>query len=395
MAGECAGADIRATVTSVTSKAHLDIAADVVQLASELVNIPSESFREAPLADAVESALTSLPWLTVTRLGNSVVARTEFGRSERVVVAGHLDTVPAAGNAQALLVATGDPVPLEGADGHDMAPEERLYGLGSCDMKGGVAVALSCAASVSSPVRDVTYVLYDCEEVASVHSGLGRVVRERPELLEDADCAILMEPSDAGVEAGCQGTLRVEVHTVGRRAHSARSWLGENAIHNAAEVLNRLARYTPRHVKVDGLEFREGLNAVGIRGGAATNVIPDECGITVNYRFAPDRSEDEALAHLWDVFAGHELSVLDSAPGAEPGLARPAVADFLAVATATSPPRPKYGWTDVARFAALGVPALNFGPGDPGLAHTREEYVATAQIRSVHAVMVDWLAGRP
>lgn len=284
----------------MTSKAHLDIAADVVQLASELVNIPSESFREAPLADAVESALTSLPWLTVTRLGNSVVARTEFGRSERVVVAGHLDTVPAAANAQALLVATGDPVPLEGADGHDMAPEERLYGLGSCDMKGGVAVALSCAASVSSPVRDVTYVLYDCEEVASVHSGLGRVVRERPELLEDADCAILMEPSDAGVEAGCQGTLRVEVHTVGRRAHSARSWLGENAIHNAAEVLNRLARYTPRHVKVDGLEFREGLNAVGIRGGAATNVIQ-----TVrHYRqlsVCPDRSEDEALAHLWDV----------------------------------------------------------------------------------------------
>lgn len=378
----------------MTAKAHLDITADVVELTAALVNIPSESFQETELADAAESALGHLPWLQVARVGNTVVARTEFGRPERVVVAGHLDTVPAASNDRALLVDAGDPVPVEGTDGHDMSPEQRLYGLGACDMKGGVAVALSCAAQVAEPVRDITYVFYDCEEVAAVHSGLGRVLRVRPELLTDADFAILMEPSDAGVEAGCQGTLRVEVHTTGRRAHSARSWLGDNAIHNAAEVLNRLARYTPRHVVVDGLEYREGLNAVGIKGGVATNVIPDECGVTMNYRFAPDRSEDEALAHLWDVFAGFQLSVLDSAPGALPGLESPPVADFLTAAAALAAPRPKYGWTDVARFSALGVPALNFGPGDPGLAHTREEYVPTAQIRSVHAVLADWLAGR-
>ena len=377
----------------MTPQAHLDISADVVELARDLVNVPSESFCEVVLADAVEAALSARPWLKVTRVGNTVVARTELGHAERVVVAGHLDTVPAADNGQGLLVAAGEPVPCEGIDGYDMAPEQRLYGVGACDMKGGVAVALSCAAQVSQPVRDVTYVFYDCEEVASVHSGLGRVVREHPELLDDADFAILLEPSDAGIEAGCQGTLRVEVRTSGRRAHSARSWLGENAIHNAGEVLNRLARYTPRHVPVDGLEYREGLNAVGIRGGGAANVIPDECAVIVNYRFAPDRSEDEALAHVWDVFAGFHISVLDSAPGAMPGLALPPVRDFLAAAT--SPPRPKYGWTDVARFATLGVPALNFGPGDPGLAHTREEHVPTAQIRSVHAVMTRWLSGRP
>lgn len=364
---------------------------DVVALTAALVDVPSESFHEARLADLVFDALDALPHLFVARLGNNVVARTAGDRGERVVVAGHLDTVPAAGNQEAILVPAGGPVPVVGLDGERISPEERLYGLGSCDMKGGVAVGLICAATVVEPVRDVTYVFYEAEEVAAVHNGLARIVRDRPDLLEDATMAVLMEPSAAGVEAGCQGTLRVGVTTRGRRAHSARGWLGDNAVHAAGDVLSRLSAYTPRRVVVDGLEYREGLNAVLIAGGVATNVIPDECTVTVNYRYAPTLTPEQAEAHVREVFEGFEVTVLDSAPGALPGLALPAVQDFLQVTGAE--PRPKFGWTDVARFAGLGVPAINFGPGDPSLAHTVDEYVPTAELRSVATTMRRWLAG--
>ena len=234
----------------------------------------------------------------------------------------------------------------------------------------------------------MTYVFYDCEEVEARFNGLQRLADERPDLLE-ADLAILMEPSDAGIEAGCQGTLRVEVTTRGERAHSARSWLGSNAIHSSGEVLARLTAYVPRHPVIDGLEYREGLNAVGIRGGVAGNVIPDECVVTVNYRFAPDMDVDQAVAHVSEVFAGFDVVVVDAAPGARPGLDRPAAAAFIAAVG--EQPRPKFGWTDVARFSALGIPALNFGPGDPALAHTRGEYVPVSQLESCLSRLRDWL----
>ena len=374
----------------MTPSDRLDLAADVVALTAALVDIPSESFAEAHLADLVQAALAPLPHLRVDRLGDTIVARTNQGLPERVIVAGHLDTVPAAGNDRATLVPAGAQVPRVGLDGATSAAEERLYGLGSCDMKGGVAVALKCAHDLVRTARDVTYVFYACEEVAAVHNGLAAVVAERPDLLDGADMAVLMEPSDGGVEAGCQGTLRVAVTTRGRRAHSARSWLGDNAVHTAGEVLRRLDAYQPAQVEVDGLTYREGLNAVMISGGVAGNVIPDECVVTVNYRFAPVRSEAEALAHVQGVFEGFGVVLEDSAPGALPGLHLPAVQAFLA-ATGTSP-KPKFGWTDVARFTALGVPALNFGPGDPSLAHTADEHVPTAQLRAVHATMAAWLA---
>jgi succinyl-diaminopimelate desuccinylase len=180
------------------------------------------------------------------------------------------------------------------------------------------------------------------------------------------------------VEAGCQGTLRVVITTAGRRAHSARSWLGSNAIHAAAPVLDRLSGYHPRRVLISGCEYREGLQAVRIAGGVAGNVVPDACEVTVNFRFAPDRSEADALQHVRDVFAGFELTVADSSPGALPGLDAPAARGFLAATGAN--PVAKYGWTDVSRFAALGIPAINFGPGDPNLAHTREEHVQVQRI---------------
>jgi succinyl-diaminopimelate desuccinylase len=348
----------------------LDLTADVVELTRQLVDFPSESLHEEPLADAVETALRGHDHLEVTRVGNTVVARTLQGRSERVVIAGHLDTVPENGN-----------LPSRLEDGV-------LHGLGSVDMKGGVAVGLKLATTLSAPVRDVTYVFYDAEEIAAVHNGLGKLSQSHPHLLE-ADFAILMEPSNALVEAGCQGTMRVEVATTGERAHTARAWMGVNAIHAAGELLDRLNAYVPRTPVIDGLEYHEGLNAVFISGGVAGNVLPDACTLTVNYRFAPDRSEAEAEAFVRDFFQGYAVTVTDSSPGALPGLTRPAAKAFLEAVGGE--PAPKFGWTDVSRFSALGVPAVNFGPGDPLLAHKAEEHVRVDEIVRCEQQLVAWL----
>ncbi|GAA3544820.1 succinyl-diaminopimelate desuccinylase [Aeromicrobium flavum] len=351
--------------------ASLDLTADIVTLTRALVDVPSESLQEAELADAVEAALRACAHLEVVRDGHTIIARTELGRDERVVIAGHLDTVPINGNL---------PSRLEG---------DTLWGLGTCDMKGGAAIALRLAAELAEPVRDVTWVFYEAEEIAAVHNGLGRIAREHPDWLA-GDFAILMEPSNAGVEAGCQGTMRVEIRTVGERAHSARAWMGHNAIHDLAPALSTLAGYAPRTVDIDGLTYREGLNAVGIRGGVSGNVIPDEGVLTVNYRFAPDRDEDAALAHLREVFAGHELTVTDSAPGALPGLDRPAAAAF--VEAVGGEVGPKFGWTDVAKFTLLGVPAVNYGPGDPRYAHKADEQVPVEHLHRVLDRLRAWLS---
>jgi succinyl-diaminopimelate desuccinylase len=337
----------------------LDLAADPVALTAALVDVPSVSGDERVLADAVEAALRALPHLEVRRDGDTVLARTHLGRERRVLLAGHLDTVPIADNLPSR------------RDG------ERLYGCGTSDMKAGDAVFLHVAATVPDPRHDLTFVFYDNEEVEASRNGLGRVERGLADWLT-ADLALLGEPTDGLVEAGCQGTLRAEVRTTGRRAHSARSWLGQNAVHGAAEVLNRLAAYEARRVEIDGCEYREGLQAVGIVGGVAGNIVPDECVVTVNFRFAPDRTVDTASQHVHDVFAGLDVTVTDAAPGALPGLAAPAAQEFLQVSGTTA--RAKFGWTDVSRFAALGIPALNYGPGDPNLAHTREEHVDVEQI---------------
>jgi succinyl-diaminopimelate desuccinylase len=304
-----------------------------------------------------------------------VLARTSLGRPQRVVLAGHLDTVPIAGNL---------PSRLDG---------DTLHGCGTVDMKSGLAVMLRVAHLVGTgaldPRVDLTWVSYDCEEIEAARNGLGRLARTRPDVLA-GDLAILLEPSEGIVEGGCQGTLRVAVHTRGVRAHSARSWLGTNAIHLTAPVLTRLADYEPRVVDVDGLTYREGLNAVGIAGGVAGNVIPDECAVTVNYRFAPDRSEDDALAHVRDVFDGFELELTDSAPGARPGLDSPVAAGFVAAVGGQA--RAKLGWTDVARFGELGIPAVNFGPGDPNLAHKPEEHVSVAKVLAAEEALVRFLS---
>ncbi|MFI8453991.1 succinyl-diaminopimelate desuccinylase [Kitasatospora sp. NPDC085464] len=348
----------------------LDLTLDGGTLTARLVDFPSVSGDEQALADAVEAALRGYPHLTVDRYGNNVVARTNLGRAERVVLAGHLDTVPIADNL---------PSYVEG---------DLLYGCGTSDMKSGVAVQLRLAATLPEPNRDLTFVFYDCEEVEAHRNGLGHLAKDRPEWLA-ADFAVLMEPSGAMVEGGCQGTLRAQIRLSGVRAHAARSWLGDNAIHRAAEVLTRLAQYQPRRVEIDGLEYREGLNAVRIDGGVAGNVIPDECVVTVNFRYAPDRSEADAEKHVREVFDGFELTVTDFAPGALPGLSQPAAQAFLAATGGQA--RAKFGWTDVARFSALGVPAVNYGPGDPNLAHKREEHCSLSAIAETEECLRAWL----
>jgi len=349
----------------------LDLSLAAPDLTARLVDIESVSGSEGPLADAIEAALRGLPHLTVYRDGHAVVARTSLGRAQRVVLAGHIDTVPVAGNL---------PSRTQGG---------LLYGCGSCDMKAGVAVQLRLAALVAEPGRDVTYVFYDCEEVESERNGLLRLSCGHPELLA-GDFAVLMEPTGGVVEGGCQGTMRAEIRAAGKRAHSARSWLGINAIHEAGRILDVLRAYQAREPRVDGLTCHEGLNAVGIRGGVAGNVIPDECVVTVNFRFAPDRSAAEAEAHVREVFAGWEVAVTDLAGGARPGLADPAVASFVTAMGGT--PRAKLGWTDVARFDALGVPAVNYGPGDPQLAHRADEHVEIAAVAGCEVRMRAWLS---
>ncbi|GAB1327752.1 succinyl-diaminopimelate desuccinylase [Streptomyces sennicomposti] len=352
----------------------LDLTLDAARLTAQLVDFRSESGTEKPLADAIEAALRALPHLTVDRFGNNVVARTNLGRSERVILAGHIDTVPIADNVPSRLDEDGV-----------------LWGCGTCDMKSGVAVQLRIAATVPAPNRDLTFVFYDNEEVAAELNGLRRVAEARPEWLA-GDFAILLEPSDGEVEGGCQGTLRVLLKTAGERAHSARSWMGSNAIHAAAPILRRLAEYQPRYPVIDGLEFREGLNAVRISGGVAGNVIPDECVVTVNFRYAPDRTEEEAVAHVREVFDGcgvEEFVIDDHSPGALPGLGHPAAAAFVAAVGGT--PKPKFGWTDVSRFSALGIPAVNYGPGNPILAHKRDERVETAKILAGEERLRAWL----
>lgn len=357
----------------MTDAPVLDPTADVVSLTAALCDIESVSRNEAALADAIQLALEPLTHLEVSRHGNTVVARTSLGRAERVVLAGHIDTVPVT-----------DPPNLPARRIGD-----ELVGRGTVDMKGGVAVQLRLAAQLAEPGRDVTYVFYEGEEIDGEYNGLAHLAEVRPDLIE-ADFAVLLEPTNVGIEGGCKGSLRVDVTARGVAAHSARPWNGQNAIHEASAILNRLLSYEAQTVHVEGLDFHEALQAVGILGGIAGNVIPDRCVVTVNYRYAPAKSADQAATHVTEIFDGFEVTVLDNAPGARPGLSLPAAQAF--VEALGVPVGPKEGWTDVARFSALGVAAVNFGPGDPNLAHTDDERSPVQQYVDAEAAMLRWLS---
>lgn len=347
---------------------------DVVALAAQLVDIPSVSGDERKIADEIESTLRAQSHLEVLRDGDAVVARTNLGKPTRILLAGHTDTVPIADNL---------PGRLENGV---------LWGRGSVDMKGGDAVLLHLAASVREPRTDVTWVFYDHEEVEATLNGLGRLSRNHPEWLA-ADLAVLAEPTDGGIEGGCNGTLRVKVSAKGVAAHSARPWTGDNAVHKLVEALTFLANWQAEVHEVGGLEYRESLLAVGISGGGARNSVPDAAHVVVNFRYAPDRTEEEAQAYVRSAFSGYDIEVLDSAPPAAPGMDDPEfvrLAELLREAGA-SEPRAKLGWTDVARFSALGIPAINCGPGDPLLAHKDDEACPVEQIERLARVLGRWL----
>ncbi|HEV7183029.1 MAG TPA: succinyl-diaminopimelate desuccinylase, partial [Leifsonia sp.] len=318
----------------------LDLTASSIDITRQICDIESVSGNEKELADQIVAALEGRDHLEIIRDGDTVVARTNSGRERRAVIAGHIDTVPLNGNL---------PTRYETENGIDY-----LWGRGTVDMKSGTAVQLKLAAELTDPAIDVTWMWYDHEEVSADLNGLGRLARNRPDLFV-GDFAILGEPSNGVVEGGCNGNLRIEVRTYGRRAHSARGWIGENAVHKATPILEKLAAYQAREVEVDGLVYREGLNAVGISGGVAGNIIPDECMVHVNYRFAPSRSSDEAIEHMRELFGEYDITVVDRADGARPGLDAPLAQEFLHAVGGVA--KPKYGWTDVARFSALGIPA--------------------------------------
>lgn len=348
--------------------------ADLLQLTASLVNIPSVSLDEEAVTDHIETLLTPVPWLETVRVGNNVVARTHLGRDRRLLMAGHTDTVPPNGNERAVIEA------------------DVLWGIGSADMKAGDAVLLDLALSVSEPAVDVTYVFYQCEELAgSIHNGIEQLFGLRPDLLE-ADAVILAEPTGGAVEAGCQGILTAEVSVKGLASHAARGWLGRNAIHRLGRILERLAAYESRCVTIDGCEFREGIQAVEVRGGIAHNVVPDRATLIINHRFAPDRDLPAAEEQLREVVGEVDsFTVIDQIPAALPALGHPLLSTLLSLSGA--PARGKLGWTDVARFAGRGYPATNFGPGDPKLAHTIREHVTRSELEHAHAVLGALIAG--
>ena len=376
-----------------------DLAGDLGRLTLGLVSIPSASGSEGPLADAVQAALEEHPHLEVLRHGDTVVARTHLDRDERVIVAGHLDTVPASRR-------TGNvPGRLETREGRSV-----VWGRGSVDMKGGVAVVLHLAATLAAPRRDVTWVLYDNEEVVGERNGLGRALAAHPDWF-GADLAVLGEPTGAGIEGGCNGTLRLILHVPGRAAHSGRAWRGVNAIHAASTLVERVKTAPLRTVEVEGLAYRESFSAVLVEGGATTNTVPDHCRLTVNYRFAPDLAAQAALSRAKRILAGRDAQGDAAAPtnvagrgavagerdhqspAARPGLDSPMARELISLVRGRGGGvGPKYGWTDVARFCAAGTPAVNLGPGDPMQCHTDDEHCPVAQIEAVAHVLRAWLA---
>lgn len=374
-------------------KSKLNLLQDPVDLTAALVDIESVSHNETAIADAVEAALREVAQadesIEVLRIDNNVIARTHRGLPQRVILAGHLDTVPTADNVPSMR-------------GVDAQGRDTLFGCGTVDMKSGDAVYLHAFATLAASQelqRDLTLIMYECEEIAAEFNGLRHLGESHPELLT-GDVALLGEPSGNVIEAGCQGSIRLRLTAHGTRAHSARAWLGDNAVHKLAPVLSRIAAYEPQTVDIDGLAYREGLNVVWLEAGVATNTLPDEAVLRVNFRFAPNRSADEAMAHFREVlgldeFAAEDLTVdvEDASPGALPGLHAAAAKELVAVAGDVV--KPKFGWTDVARFSALGIPAVNFGPGDPAYCHKKDEQIPVECITALWEDLRRYLTTAP
>ena len=377
-------------------------------LLGQIMAVYSVSDAEGPLTNRVERFLKRYPHLQVHRDGDTIVASTDLGRKNRVILAGHLDTVPVLDNFPPKWLAPGDP--LIDKDVAEMYPSTPvMWGRGATDMKASDAVLLYLAATLTDPKVDLTFVFYDHEEVAAEYNGLGRVVEDHPDWIQ-GDFAIIGEPTSCGIEAGCNGTMRFDVIANGVAAHSARAWMGDNAIHKAAEILDRLVAHKDEAVDVDGLIYQEGLNATLISGGNGTNVIPSECRVHVNYRFAPDKTLAEAKALMigegaeselgngehpatGGFFHGFDIEMRDESPSARPGMSDPLVQSLVKLVEERTGRQPlaKLGWTDVARFSQLGVPAVNLGAGSPLLAHKNNEQVPNSDLTLMAGILIDWL----
>lgn len=350
---------------------------DLLALTADLVDRPSESYQEGPFVDWLHGELSSSAHLEVTRVGDNLVARTHLQRRQRLLLVGHSDTVPANGNGTARL------------DG------DTLWGVGSADMKGGLAVFLELARTVVEPTVDLSFVFYAREEVARVDSGLAELATARPDLVA-GDCAILGEPTSADIEAGCQGALRFEVTLSGARAHTARPWMGRNAVHRLAPLLTELAGYEARTPELDGCRYRESLQAVAVAGGVAGNVVPDEAVLRIHHRFAPDRTMGEAERYVRDLLAPHldpedRVEVVDAAPACAPSLTHPLLRRLVDENELTV--TAKLGWTDVSRLSEMGVPATNFGPGDAAIAHTAGEFLDRNSIERCYRALHRLISG--
>ncbi len=353
---------------------------DLLALTAELVDHTSVSFEEQAFVEWLEADLRALPHLTVERVGDNLIARTQLGRDQRLILAGHTDTVPVAN----------DPSLVGGTNQHARIEGDTLWGLGSADMKGGLACFLHIARTVTEPAVDLTFVFYAREEVAQEHNGLREIEAKRPDLLE-ADCAILGEPTDGIIEAGCQGAMRFEVVFAGARAHTARPWMGRNAIHRMAAVLTELSSYEARMPIIDGCEYREAIQAVHVEGGVAGNVVPDRAALRIHHRFAPDRSSEEAESSVRALLAPHlddddTVRVMDQSPACPPSLTHPLLGKLKELCG--NQVKSKLGWTDVAGFAALGIPATNFGSGAATVAHTKDEHLHRASIERTYAALI-------
>jgi len=357
---------------SAALEPHSMLADDLADLLETLVNIPSLTGHEAAIAQWVSDRLEAAERGDVMRSGNSVVWRGPRRGRPLVVLAGHLDTVP------------GDGLPARREAG-------RLVGLGSSDMKAGVAVLLGLIERLdSAPLAyDVAGVFYESEEGPLENNGLSRLLAGMP-WLRDARLAILLEPTSLKAEMGCVGTVNAEVRVRGKRAHSARPWLGVNAVERAAPWLVEVTRIPTTVARVQGVEYRETLQVTTLAAGVARNVVPDQLVANLNYRFPPDRDLAGAEARLraW-VPDDFELTVVDRAPPGRVCLDEPEVRAFverfgLEVAG-------KQGWTDVAQFSAAGVAAFNFGPGIPEQAHQDGEYCPLENLEPAYRTLAGFL----
>ena len=334
----------------------------------DLLVIPSVSGEEDAIADYVVARLATKSDWRVDRVGNTVIAHRDGGPGPRLLLCGHLDTVP------------GD----QGVD----EDTDCFYGLGVCDMKGGLAVMLSLADRPCA--LPMTMVFYPCEEVAFERNGL-HLLGPAEAMVADHDLAVLLEPTDGVVELGCQGSLRLRLELAGRRAHTSRPWMGVNAIDRVGELLARATDFERRRPLLAGVHFQESLSPTRVESFVANNVVPDRARLWLNYRFAPDLSGEQALEQLsvWLRPVLGDDDLLEAEEIAEG--AAPVQKGFEALIESAGQVRAKLGWTDVSFVSSLGVPSVNFGPGDPLLAHGGNERLEKAKLHSSLETLASWI----